>query len=79
MALFLKSLRRRALLALAVWLFLGQAALAQALIRDAEVEALVRRIADPLFAAAGLDPEAIRIFVVQDPAINAFVAGGQNL
>lgn len=54
-------------------------ATAQGLIRDAEIEADLRRIADPLFSAAGLDPESVRIFVVNDPSLNAFVAGGQNL
>ncbi len=52
---------------------------AQGLIRDAEIEADLRRIADPIFAAAGLDPASVRIFVVNDPSLNAFVAGGQNL
>lgn len=55
------------------------AASAQTLIRDAEIEADLRRIADPLFAAAGLDPASVRIFVISDPSLNAFVAGGQNL
>jgi predicted Zn-dependent protease len=52
---------------------------AQSLIRDAEIEADLRRIADPIFVAAGLDPHSVRIFVVNDPSLNAFVAGGQNL
>jgi predicted Zn-dependent protease len=54
-------------------------AMAQSLIRDAEIEADLRRIADPLFLAAGLDPASVRVFVVNDPSLNAFVAGGQNL
>ena len=54
-------------------------ATAQSLIRDAEIEADLRRIADPLFLAAGLDPASVRVFVVNDPSLNAFVAGGQNL
>src|SRR5262249_26095394 len=29
--------------------------------------------------AAGLDPEAVHIFIVNDPTMNAFVAGGQNV
>jgi predicted Zn-dependent protease len=52
---------------------------AQSLIRDAEIEADLRRLADPIFAAAGLDPGSVRVFVVNDPSLNAFVAGGQNL
>ena len=49
------------------------------LIRDAEIEATVRAIADPIFTAARLDPESIDVYIVNDPVLNAFVAGGQNL
>ncbi len=43
-------------------------------VRDAEIEALVRDYADPVFRAAGLRP-GIDIILVNDPAFNAFVAG----
>lgn len=49
------------------------------LIRDAEVETIIRIYATPLFQAAGLDPKAIEVYLVKDPTLNAFVAGGQNL
>lgn len=49
------------------------------LIRDAEVEHAIREMAFPIFDAAGLDTSALRIFIVQDKSLNAFVAGGQNL
>ena len=52
---------------------------AASLIRDAETEAMVREIANPIFTAARLDPESIDIYLVNDPKLNAFVAGGQNL
>lgn len=48
-------------------------------IRDAEIEELIRRYATPIFNAAGLDAEAVRIYLVNDQRLNAFVAGGQNL
>lgn len=48
-------------------------------IRDAETEALMARFAEPIFSAAGLDTSAVRIYLLQDSRINAFVAGGQNL
>ncbi|MBL8658165.1 MAG: M48 family metallopeptidase [Rhodospirillales bacterium] len=48
-------------------------------IRDTEIENTIRAYATPLFIAAGLDPTAVRIYVVADKQINAFVAGGQNL
>ena len=49
------------------------------LIRDQEIEAIIRVYATPLFQAAGLDPNAITVYLVKDPSLNAFVMGGQNL
>lgn len=49
------------------------------LIRDAEVESTIRAYGAPLFSAAGLSPQSVRIVIVNDRALNAFVAGGQNL
>ena len=48
-------------------------------IRDAEIENTIATYAAPLFQAAGLEPSAIRIYIVKDKALNAFVAGGQKL
>jgi predicted Zn-dependent protease len=49
------------------------------LIRDAEIEHTLHQYADPIFIANGLKPSAIKIFIVNDDALNAFVAGGANL
>ena len=68
---------RRALAA-ALALAAGPAA-ALTLIRDAEIEATVRRIADPLMRAAAVSPAMVKVYVVADPTPNAFVAGGQNI
>lgn len=48
-------------------------------IRDAEVEETVRQMADPLLYAAGLEPSAVKIFILNNKNLNAFVAGGQNI
>lgn len=48
-------------------------------IRDAEIENTIRTYATPVFQAAGLEPSAIQIYLVNDKALNAFVAGGQKL
>jgi predicted Zn-dependent protease len=48
-------------------------------IRDTEIENTIRAYATPVFLAAGLDPTAVRIYLVNDKSLNAFVAGGQNL
>ena len=54
-------------------------ALAVPLIRDAEIEHTLRTYADPIFTVAGLKPSAIKIFIVNDDSLNAYVAGGQNM
>lgn len=48
-------------------------------VRDAETEAIIRRIALPIFEAAGLSPGAVQVFLINDRQINAFVAGGQRI
>lgn len=52
---------------------------ALALIRDGEIEALLKDYTYPLLAAAGLNPKHVGIFIVDDPRLNAFVTGGQNI
>lgn len=54
-------------------------ALAVPLIRDAEIEHTLRSYADPIFKAAGVNASAIKIFIVQDDELNAYVAGGANM
>lgn len=54
-------------------------AAAQGFIRDAEMEALLRDYGDPLFTAAGLSPEDVQIYIINDPTPNAFVAAGQRM
>jgi predicted Zn-dependent protease len=49
------------------------------ILRDAEIENIIRAYATPIFATAGLDPAAVHVYVVNDPTLNSFVAGGQNL
>jgi predicted Zn-dependent protease len=49
------------------------------LIRDQEIETIIRIYATPLFQAAGLDPRGVNVYLVQDSSLNAFVMGGQNL
>ncbi len=49
------------------------------LIRDAEIEDLLRIYAVPIFRAAGLNPRAVRIHIIDDNRINAFVADGQRI
>ncbi|MGB7371978.1 M48 family metalloprotease [Erythrobacter sp.] len=50
---------------------------AQSVLRDAETEALLADMARPLIEASELESENIEIVLINDPSINAFVAGGQ--
>ncbi|MFU7527020.1 M48 family metalloprotease [Qipengyuania sp. ASV99] len=54
-----------------------QPAAAQSILRDAETEALLRDLTYPLIEASELEPENVEIVLINDPSINAFVAGGQ--
>ena len=49
------------------------------LIRDAEIESTIRAYADPLLTVAKLETAAVRILIVKDTGLNAFVSGGQNI
>lgn len=66
---------------LAVTLSLGGAgtAHAQGLIRDAEVEHALRQLAGPVLSAAGLPAGRIRILMIDDPSMNAFVADARHI
>ena len=55
----------------------AQPVVAQSILRDAETEAFLRDISEPLVEAAGLEPGNVDIVLINDPSINAFVAGGQ--
>ena len=50
---------------------------AQTILRDAETEELLRDISRPLIEAAELEPGNVRVVLIQNGEINAFVAGGQ--
>ena len=60
---------------------LGQCAQAKKLsfIRDAETEAGIQTLIKPILNAAGLESNAVKLYIVKDPTLNAFVAGGPNI
>ena len=41
-------------------------------VRDTEIERVLRSYEVPILKAAGLDPDTVHLFLVQDPEINAF-------
>jgi predicted Zn-dependent protease len=65
-------------LSLAGWIG-GGAAQAQGLIRDAGLEQALRRIAAPVLTAAGLPTSRVRVMLINDPSMNAFVADGSHI
>ena len=58
---------------------------AQAFVRDAEIEEILRDFTNPILEAtcevgsSCLDPNDVGIFLINDPTLNAFVANGQRI
>ncbi|NSM56505.1 M48 family metalloprotease [Wolbachia endosymbiont of Atemnus politus] len=48
-------------------------------IRDSEVEVVVKELAQPLFSAAGIDGNRIKVFIINDSSINAFVIDNNSI
>jgi predicted Zn-dependent protease len=46
------------------------------LVRDTEIERVLHGYEDPILNIAGLDPHIIRIYMIDDPSINAFAMHG---
>lgn len=70
--------RSLALFAASILLW-AQPATAQSILRDAETEAMFADMAAPIVTAAGLNPRTVKVVLVQDDSVNAFVAGGQTV
>lgn len=49
------------------------------ILRDTEIENDIRTLGTPIWRVAGLDPTTMGIYVVDDPQLNSFVAGGQAI
>ncbi|WP_344707648.1 M48 family metalloprotease [Sphingomonas swuensis] len=69
----------RPLLALALLFAVAQPAAAQSILRDSETEKLFNDMSRPLIEAAKLDPKNVKVVLINDPEINAFVATGQTV
>ncbi len=61
---------------MAAWLFCVTSAHAVTLLRDPDIEHGLEVLSRPILIAAGLDPEEMRILVVDEPSMNAFVIDG---
>ena len=49
------------------------------IIRDTEIENMMKEWSAPVLKAAGMGPESVNVVLVQSNDINAFVAGGANI
>jgi predicted Zn-dependent protease len=49
------------------------------LLRDAEIEQLLRDYTRPILRVAGLEKQNIQIVIINDPSFNAFVADGRRI
>jgi predicted Zn-dependent protease len=47
------------------------------ILRDTEIENDIRTMVTPIWRVAGLDASQVGIYIVNDPQLNSFVAGGQ--
>ncbi len=75
------AMRLRKIVLLLALLILPVSAFAQGMtvIRDTEIEEALRDWTTPIWKAAGLNPDAVKLILVQSPDFNAFVAGGSNI
>jgi predicted Zn-dependent protease len=62
-----------------LWVGGAQAQGGQAVIRDWEIEQMLRQWMDPVFQAAQINSKNVKIIIVQSHEMNAFVAGGSNI
>lgn len=61
------------------WLSYASSSMAASFLRDAEIEDTLRTMTTPILSAAGIPSDSVRIFLINAPSINAFVAGGMNI
>ena len=66
-------------IAIAAWLPAAPASAQISLLQDTETERTLKSYEDPIIKAAGLDPGAVKLYIVNDSTINAFAAEGQNI
>ena len=74
-----RPLFRIILTLLAMFAVAMRPAMAQSILRDAETEMLLQDMMDPLLDAAGLQRGQVRVHLLGDRSINAFVAGSQDI
>ncbi len=71
--------RLQFILGLVIWAATTSLASAQTLIRDAELEFALNRLAQPILSAAGLNAGRVQILVLNDSTLNAFVVDSRHI
>ena len=72
------ALRSKTIAAIVALVFVQHSAAAENFIRDTEIESDIRTMVTPIWKAAGLEPSALHVYLIEDKQLNSFVAGGQN-
>lgn len=62
-----------------VWLAMTLQAGAATLIRDADLEHALSELARPVLQAAGLSPNTVRVLIIQDDTMNAFIVDNSHI
>ncbi len=76
---FLKKSKLLLFLFIIIFIFSGNNLLHSTYIRDTELEVALRAWANPIFNAAKINPKEIKIHIIDDNKINAFVIDGNNM
>ncbi|MEM9494736.1 MAG: M48 family metalloprotease [Pseudomonadota bacterium] len=78
-----RALKRSLLIALTAVSLAVQTTLSHAqgisILRDAEIEKFIEDYTFPILESAGINPDAVDLYLVGDQSPNAFVAGGLNM
>ena len=74
----MKLYKYLAIVALTAWASLAPnySSAGPAVIRDAEIEDIIKGYMTPLLQAAGIAPGSVRLILINQEDLNAFVAGG---
>ncbi len=75
---FHRVFRRASIPAIILWV-LAQSAAAQGLLRDADIEYGLKQLAAPILNAAGLGPSRVKLLVINDSSLNAFVVSNDAI
>ncbi|WP_300029659.1 M48 family metalloprotease [uncultured Roseobacter sp.] len=76
--IFQRVFRLASIPLMALWLSAAPA-VAQGLLRDSDIEYGLKQLAAPVLSAAGLNPNRVKILVVNSSSLNAFVIGNDAI